>query len=48
MTGPLMNEMMREVADSATALRIPNTAHWIAEENPAEFASELLGFLGPA
>jgi pimeloyl-ACP methyl ester carboxylesterase len=43
-----MKEMMREVADNVTALRITKAAHWIAEENPAEFVTELLGFLGPA
>jgi pimeloyl-ACP methyl ester carboxylesterase len=47
-TGPLMDEMMREVADNVTARRIQHAAHWIAEENPAEFAAELLGFLGSA
>jgi pimeloyl-ACP methyl ester carboxylesterase len=46
-TGPLMEEMMREVAESVRAVRIPRTGHWIAEENPAALAQELLGFLGP-
>ena len=45
-TGPLMEEMMREVAADVTAIRIPGTAHWIAEENPSAFAAELVKFLG--
>ena len=45
-TGPLMEEMMREVADNVTGLRIPATGHWIAEENPAAFTTALLKFLG--
>jgi pimeloyl-ACP methyl ester carboxylesterase len=47
-TGPLMEEMMREVATDVTAVRIDGAAHWIAEENPQMFVRELLGFLGPA
>jgi pimeloyl-ACP methyl ester carboxylesterase len=46
--GPVMGEMMREVADNVRAVRVPGTAHFIAEENPAALVSELLGFLGPA
>jgi pimeloyl-ACP methyl ester carboxylesterase len=44
-SGPLIEVMMREVAEHVTGLRIPRTAHWIAEENPAEFTSGLLAFL---
>lgn len=47
-TGPLMEEMMREVATKVTAVRIDGTAHWIAEENPQLFTKELLRFLGTA
>jgi pimeloyl-ACP methyl ester carboxylesterase len=47
-TGPLMEEMMREVAANVTAVRIDGAAHWIAEENPPLFTSELLGFLESA
>ena len=43
--GPVMGEMMREVADNVRAVRVPGTAHFIAEENPAALISELLGFL---
>jgi pimeloyl-ACP methyl ester carboxylesterase len=32
-SGELMEEMMREVADDVTAVRIPRTAHWVAEES---------------
>jgi pimeloyl-ACP methyl ester carboxylesterase len=44
-TGPLMAEMMREVADDVTELRIPNAAHWIAEENPQALTAGLLAFV---
>jgi pimeloyl-ACP methyl ester carboxylesterase len=44
-SGPLVEEMMREVAEDVTGLRVPATAHWIAEENPREFADALIGFL---
>ncbi len=44
-TGPVIEEMMREVADNVSGLRIPNAAHWIAEENPAAFVEGLLRFL---
>lgn len=45
-SGPVIEAMMREVADDVTGLRIPGTAHWIPEENPAAFLSGLLSFLG--
>ena len=43
--GPLMAQMMREVADHVTELRIPDAAHWIAEENPDAFLEGLREFL---
>ena len=46
-TGPLMADMMREVADDVTELRVPNAAHWIAEENPTALAEGLIAFLAP-
>ena len=45
-TGPLVEEMMREVAEHVTGLRVPGTAHWIAEENPAALATAVLDFAG--
>ena len=45
-SGPLIEEMAREVADHVTAVRIPRAAHWIPEENPAAFTAALLQFLG--
>jgi pimeloyl-ACP methyl ester carboxylesterase len=45
-TGPLIEEMMREVAESVTGVRVPRAAHWIPEENPAAFTAALLEFLG--
>jgi pimeloyl-ACP methyl ester carboxylesterase len=44
-TGPVMAEMMREVADDVSELRVPRTGHWIAEENPVGFLEGLLKFL---
>ncbi|MFN3299576.1 MAG: alpha/beta fold hydrolase [Sediminibacterium sp.] len=44
-SGPIMKEMMLEVADNVTDIRIPQTAHWVVEENPDAFLSELLNFL---
>jgi pimeloyl-ACP methyl ester carboxylesterase len=45
-SGPVVEEMMREVADDVTGVRVPGTAHWVPEENPGAFAEALLGFLG--
>jgi pimeloyl-ACP methyl ester carboxylesterase len=44
-TGPLMAEMMREVANDVTEFRVPQAAHWIVGENPAVFVAKLLEFL---
>src|SRR5262249_20770537 len=46
-SGPLVEEMMQEVAETVTGLRVPQSAHWIAEENPSAFMKGLLGFLQP-
>lgn len=43
--GPLMAEMMREVAETVTELRVSRAAHWIAEENPEGFLDGLKTFL---
>ena len=45
-SGPLVEEMMREVAENVAGLRVPGTAHWIAEENPQAFVSAVLEFVG--
>lgn len=45
-TGPLVGEMMREVAEDVWAVRVPRTAHWIPEEDPAAVAELLLELLG--
>jgi pimeloyl-ACP methyl ester carboxylesterase len=44
-TGPLMGEMMREVAENVTEFRVPRTGHWIAEENPDALMERLRPFL---
>ena len=36
-SGPLMAEMMREVAKNVSELRVPRTGHWIAEETRKAF-----------
>jgi len=41
-SGPLLEDMMREVAENVSGLRIPDTAHWIPEENPAAFANAVI------
>jgi len=46
-SGPLVEEMMHEVAEDVAGLRIAGAAHWIAEENPAAFTAGLLKFLRP-
>jgi len=47
-SGPFVEEMMREVAENVTGLRIPAAAHWVPEENPRDLAAGLLEFLGRA
>jgi pimeloyl-ACP methyl ester carboxylesterase len=44
-SGELVEEMMREVAEHVTGVRVPGTAHWVAEENPEAFLAALLDFL---
>jgi pimeloyl-ACP methyl ester carboxylesterase len=41
-------EMLGEVAEDVTIVPINSCGHWIAEEQPDVFVSELLKFLGPA
>ena len=45
-SGGLMEEMMREVADDVTGVRIPGTAHWVVEENPQALVEAILEFTG--
>jgi pimeloyl-ACP methyl ester carboxylesterase len=44
-SGPLVEEMMREVADTVTGVRVSRSAHWIPEENPTELVAAVLEFL---
>ena len=46
-SGPLVEEMMREIAENVTGVRVPRTAHWIPEENPEALTDALLEFVGP-
>jgi pimeloyl-ACP methyl ester carboxylesterase len=46
-TGPLMEEMVREVAGDVTGEILPGTAHWLPEENPAAFVEAVLRFTAP-
>jgi pimeloyl-ACP methyl ester carboxylesterase len=43
-SGALVEEMMREVAEDVTGLRVPRTAHWVPEENPEAFVRAVLDF----
>ena len=43
-TGAVIGEMTKEVAEDVTAVRVPDTGHWIAEENPEAVVDELLRF----
>ncbi|NGO72830.1 alpha/beta fold hydrolase [Streptomyces boncukensis] len=43
-TGEVIGDMAREVAEDVTVLRVPGTAHWIPEENPAELARAISAF----
>jgi pimeloyl-ACP methyl ester carboxylesterase len=45
-SGPLVEEMMQEVAEDVTGLRVPRTGHWIAEENSSAFVNAVLEFVG--
>jgi len=47
-SGPVVEEMAREVAENVTGLRVPHTAHWVAEENPEAFVGALLDFAAVA
>jgi pimeloyl-ACP methyl ester carboxylesterase len=44
-SGPLVEEMMREVAEDVRGCRVPGTGHWIAEENPQALATALVEFV---
>jgi pimeloyl-ACP methyl ester carboxylesterase len=44
-SGPLVEEMMREVANDVTGALVPDAAHWLAEENPEFVVGHLLSFL---
>ncbi|AQX01466.1 alpha/beta fold hydrolase [Elizabethkingia anophelis] len=43
-SGTIMGSMMLEVADNVTFIQIPNTAHWVVEENPDYLILEILKF----
>lgn len=45
-TGPLMEEMMCEVASDVRAVRVPRAGHFLPEENPGFAVTQLLEFLG--
>lgn len=45
-SGSFMETMMQEVATDVSALRIPNSAHWVAQENPEALLKGILQFLG--
>lgn len=43
-TGAVIGEMLEEVAHDVTTVRIPDTGHWLAEENPDAVVRELLDY----
>jgi pimeloyl-ACP methyl ester carboxylesterase len=45
-TGPLVEEMMREVAEDVTGVIVARTAHWIPEESPDALVRALLAHAG--
>ena len=45
-SGPVVEEMMREVAEDVTGVRVPRTGHWVPEESPEAFADAVLEFAG--
>ena len=47
-TGPLMEEMVREVATDVSGEIIPGTAHWVPEEDPGAFVDAVVTFTSPA
>lgn len=44
-SGPLLKEMMQEVAEDVTGAQIDRAAHWIPEENPSALVRHLVQFL---
>jgi pimeloyl-ACP methyl ester carboxylesterase len=46
--GPVMGDMMREVAESVEVLTVPRSAHWIPEEAPGVLSDALVRFVGAA
>jgi pimeloyl-ACP methyl ester carboxylesterase len=46
-TGEIVEEMMREVATDVTGIRIPDTGHWVPEEQPEALADAVLRFAAP-
>jgi pimeloyl-ACP methyl ester carboxylesterase len=46
-SGPQLEGMMEEVAERVMAVRIPETGHWVPEENPEELVKALTEFVHP-
>lgn len=46
--GPLVEQMMLEVAEDVTGMVVSGAAHWIPEETPGLFSAALLEFLAGA
>ncbi|HEY2258052.1 MAG TPA: alpha/beta hydrolase [Variovorax sp.] len=45
--GPMMATVMRAAGDNVTQAEVPDSGHWIMEENPAATTRLVLDFLGP-
>lgn len=44
-SGPLLEEMMHEVADDVTGAQIKGAAHWIPEESPTALVDHVIQFI---
>jgi pimeloyl-ACP methyl ester carboxylesterase len=47
-SGPVLRDMMEEVANDVTGVEIANAGHWIPEENPGALVAALLNLLSRA
>jgi pimeloyl-ACP methyl ester carboxylesterase len=45
-SGALVEEMMREVAEDVTGVRVAGTGHWVPEEKPEASVRAVLDLLG--
>jgi pimeloyl-ACP methyl ester carboxylesterase len=46
-SGDVVEEMMRDVATDVTGLRVPDTGHWVPDEQPTALADAMMEFAAP-